>query len=181
MAKLLQNSKNIPLNFTSRTILVLKPPPEESIQRGQFYNLAFDLKLFNATDDNFLHISFSTTRITFKDYAFRSLGDGWGKEQSVDMNFNQSVMYGDTVSIHHYLTDSDFGQYQILLNGITIYHFNQLLPGPATKISYAHCSYINDDGSKGYKIYWGPSYWGVHVYQISDLLPDDQLALVSGR
>ena len=173
MATILKNNKNIPLEFTSQTILVLKPvtPWGEPYQDAR---LAFNLKLFNATGDILLYISVSTTQITFKDHANRSLGNGWGKEQTVDMNFKSSVTFGDTVSIHHYVTDSEFGRYQILVNGITVCHFDNRLPGPATQISYMDESYWDDR-------HWGPSYWNVGVYQIGDLLPEDRPALVPGR
>jgi len=174
MAKVLEDDRKIPLNFTSGTVLVLKPAPGKEFEPGA--DLPFDFKLFNKTGDILLHISFSATRITFKDYARRSLGDGRGKEQTVDMNFNRSVMYGDTVSIHHYVTDSDFERYQILLNGITVYHFDKRVPGPATQISYKYVASPYDR-----KKHWGPSYWDVDVYQIGDLLLEDRLALERGR
>jgi len=175
MAKVLKRGRNIPLNFTSGTVLVLKPAPGKELEPGaRALDLPFDFKLFNKTGDILLHISFSATRITFKDYARRSLGDGRGKEQTVDMNFNRSVMYGDTVSIHHYVTDSDFERYQILLNGITVYHFDKRVPGPATEISYTRLV------QRPYH-YWGPNRWDVDVYQIGDLLLEDRLALERGR
>jgi len=178
MAKVLENGGKIPLNFTSGTVLVLKPAPGERLEpEARALDLPFDLKLFNKTDDILLHISFSTTRITFKDYARRSLGDGRGKEQTVDMNFNRSVTYGDTVSIHHYVTDSEFGRYQILLNGITVYHFDKRVPGAATHLSYTRLVQVLN---RLYH-YWGPDSWDVDVYQIGDLLPEDRLALVRGR
>jgi len=175
MAKVLERGGEIPLNFTSGTVLVLKPAPGRELKTGaKALDWPFGLELFNKTGDILLHISFSATRITFKDYALRSLGNGQGKEQSVDRSFNQSVTYGDTVSIHHYLTDSEFGRYQILLNGITVCHFDKRLPGPATQIGY-------ENGSSLASNPWGPSYWNVSVYQIGDLLPEDRLALVRGR
>ena len=174
MAKVLKRGRNIPLNFTSGTVLVLKPSPMGTTDSDTYQKLPFNFKLFNATDDILLCISFSTKRITFKDYALRSLGNGQGKEQSVDRSFNQSVTYGDTVSIHHYLTDSEFGRYQILLNGITVCHFDKRLPGPATQIGYENGSSLASNPR-------GPSYWNVSVYQIGDLLPEDRLALVRGR
>jgi hypothetical protein len=190
MATLLRENSAIPLNFTSGTILVLKPSSEQN--GGHIVELPFDLKLFNATDDILLHISFSTTGITFKDCAIRSLGDGRGKEQYVYRNFNRSVTYGETVSVHHYLTDSEFGRYQILLNGVTVYHFDKRLPGPATQISYTYgsgsgspmevvyMSMFRDQGLHFGDLCWAPSYWNFSVYQIGDLLPEDQLALGLG-
>ena len=171
MATILENDKKISLNFPSRTILILKPVLSELPISTQ---LPFGLKLFNSTGDILLYISVFQTRITFKDHANRSLGNGWGKEQTVDMNYTSSVKFGDTVSIHHYVTDSKFGRYQILVNGITILHFHKRLPGSATQISYK-------DDSRWEEYQWGPSYWEVGVYQIGDLLPEDRLALAPGR
>jgi len=166
MATVLEDDKNIPLNFPSGTILVLKPQGMKKPDGAR--DVGHDLRLFNETDDILLKISFHTRRITFKDYACRSLGDGWGKEQTVDLKGRS--MEGVKVSVHHYLTDSKFGRYQILLDGITVYHFDKRLPGPAIRISYfrmaGHC---------------GPSSWDVDLYQIDDLLPEDRLALGPGR
>ena len=174
MVAVLENGKKIPLNFTSGTVLVLKPGTA-----GGRANLnasgrwpAFVLELFNATGDILLYISISPRRITFKDFAHRSLGDGWGKEQTVEMKFAHE---GGTVSIHHYMNDSKFGRYQILLNGITVCLFDKRLPGPATWISYK-----DDVTPRGDHGGWGPFYWDVGVYQIGDLLPEDRLALVRG-
>ena len=163
MATSLGDDKNIPLNFTSGTILVLKS--QGMVKPSGACGFALDLKLFNETDDILLNISFLTSRIIFKDYACRSLGDGWGKEHTVDLKGKS--MEGVKVSVHHYLTDSKFGRYQILLDGITVYHFDKRLPGPARRISYFRIGG-----------YCGPSSWDVVVYQIDDLLPEEQLALV---
>ena len=182
MSTVLRHEQKIPVRFIPGTILVLKPSSEQN--GAHIVEPPFNLKLFNAADDILLHISFSTTGITFKDCAIRSLGDGRGKEQYVYRNFNQSVTYGETVSIHHYLTDSEFGRYQILLNGVTVYHFDKRLPGPATQISYTYGGGSRDFGlfmiREGSCHGWGPSYWNVSVYQIGDLLPEDQLALGPG-
>ena len=175
MPTVLKIGEKILLYFIAGTILVLKPSSE---RWEKVCDVPFDLKLFNATDDILLHITFSTTHIIFTNYAVRSLGDGQGKAQWVGRNFNPSVMYGDTVSIHHYLTaNSEFGRYQILLNGKTVYHFDECLPGPATQISYTEDCYMGMFMCDPYSGRWGPSYWDVSVYQIGDLLPEDQLAL----
>ena len=174
MPTVLKIGQKIPLYFIAGTVLVLKPSSEHC---PNLRDVPFDLKLFNATDDILLHITFSTTHIIFTDYAVRSLGDGQGKAQLVGRNFNPLVMYGDTVSIHHYLTDSEFGRYQILLNGKTVYYFDKRLPGPATQISYTEDCYMGMFMCDPYSGHWGPSYWDVSVYQIGDLLPEDQLAL----
>ena len=123
------------------------------------------LVLYSKKSDILLHIEFSPGHIIVTDRARRSLGDGWGKEHTVDLKGKS--MEGVKVSVHHYLTDSKFGRYQILLDGITVYHFDKRLPGPARRISYFRIGG-----------YCGPSSWDVVVYQIDDLLPEEQLALV---
>jgi len=92
MATFLGDDRKIPLNFTSGTILVLKPQG----MSGDC-DFALDLKLFNETDDILLNISFRTRQIIFKDHACRSLGDGWGREQTVDLKGKS--MEGVTVSV----------------------------------------------------------------------------------
>jgi hypothetical protein len=73
------------------------------------------------------------------------------------------------VSVHHYPTESEFGRYQILFNGITIHHFEKRFPGPAKQIRYMTLTPE------------GPPSWVVEVYQIDDLLPEERLALGLGR
>ena len=169
MATFLERGRRIPLDFTPGTVLVLKPTSGTTrIAKPAF----FDLDLYNEKSDILLHIRFCRTRITFNCYARRSLGNGFGKAQFVDMNsVNLKGQLVDmvTVSIHHYLTDSEFGRYQILFDGTTIFHFDKCLPGPATQIGY----------DTPYPA--GPSCWDVEVYQIDELLPGDRAALFPGR
>jgi len=163
MATVLKSGEKIPLNFPSGTILALRPTPI-STSFGPF-NLKPELH--NENGDILLQIWFSTGCIIFNDRACRSIGDGSGKEQTMDMKGR--LLYLATVSVHHYLTDSEFGRYQILLNRVTVYHFDKRFPGTATQISYS----INGIN--------GPSSCVVDVHQIDDLLPEERLALVPGR
>jgi len=173
MATVLQENASIPLNFTSGTILVLKPVNFAFALEDMRYATKSELNLYNEQRDILLQISLSPKHVTFNDYSRRSLRDGWGISQVVD-SMGQSA-YDVPVSIHHYLTDSEFGRYQILLNGITIYHFEQRFPGPATQIGY-----ILNFGHglpSGYRRASTRGHWDVDVYQIDDLLPEDRLAL----
>ena len=163
MATVLKRGDDIPLNFASRTILTLKPT---AVSRAPSHFGPFDLNLINENGDILLHISFSTGRVTFCDRARRSFGESWGEDHTVRMRGR--LRYWVTVSVHHYLTDSKFGRYQILLNGITVYHFDKRFAGPARYISYTR-------GANG-----GPPSWVVYSYQIDDLLPEERLALVPG-
>ena len=166
MATVLEKDKKIRLNFTPGTILTVEPTPATKVTKAPAsYNYA--LVLYSKKGDILLHIEFSTGRIILTDRAHRSLGDGWGKRQIVDMTRmklkGRSVLEVK-VSIHHSLTDSEFERYQILLDGKTISHFETRFPGPATEILYLV-------GTAG------PPSWDVDVYQIDDLLPEERLAL----
>jgi len=167
MATVLEKDKKTPLNFTSGTILALEPTPVTKAPAN--YNYA--LVLHNQKGDILLHIQFSKGSIIVVDRARRSLGDGWGKRQIVDMthvNLKGRSVLGVKVSIHHYLTDSEFGKYHILLNGLTICHFEKRFPGPA-----AHITYVVGTA--------GPPSWDVDVYRIDDLPPEERLALLPER
>jgi len=166
MPTVLKRGEKIPLNFTNGTSLTLKPTPVSKAPEGFS---SFELNLFNENDDLLLQIWSSTGDIICTD---RACGSGGGKQQFVDMS--QVDLKGRSlpeakVSVHHYLTDSEFGRYHILLDGITICHFEKRFPGPATQISYG-------GGTIG-----GPASWYLEVCQIDDLPPEDGLALVSGR
>jgi hypothetical protein len=168
MATVLERGKNLPLNFTSGTILALKPtPPAKALA-----NFEFALCLYSEKGDMLLGIWFFPRSILFQDRAHKSLGNGWGEPHEADMtnvDLKDLSVLDVKVSIHHYLTDSEFGRYQILLNGKTIVHFERRCPGPATQIWYVV-------GTGG-----GPPSWDVDIYQIDDLLPEEQLALGPGR
>ena len=168
MATVLHRDKEIGLNFTSGNILTLEPTPLVYEAAGYRYALT----LCNEKLDILLCIEFSARGIMLSDCASRSLGDGRGKSQIVDMtqvDLKGRSVLDDTVAIHHYLTDSKFGRYQILLNRITIAHFDICFPGPVIGVGY----YPNSPG--------GPTSWDVDVCQIDDLLPEEQLALWPGR
>ena len=168
MPAVLKRDKTIPLKFTPGTILVLKPAPLAKPPAS----FKFALGLYNEKGDVLLLIEFSPGHVVFYDRARRSLGEGYGEERKVNttnMDLKGRSLLDVKVSIHHYLSDSEFGGYQILFNGITIAHFKKRLPGLATKISY----FQGTDRV--------PPSWDVDVYQIDDILPEDRLALVPRR
>jgi len=166
MATVLNSGKQTPLNFTPGTILILKPTVTPPTNVYVLPPICVDLTLFNKNGDILLNISSSYTKnITCKDRARRSLGSGWGNEQTVNMKGRW--VDGVTISVHHYLTDSEFGRYQNLFNGKTICHFDKRFPGPATQIS--------SGGNE-----WASS-WDVVVCKIDDLFPEERRALVAGR
>jgi hypothetical protein len=168
MATVLERDNMIPVNFTSGAILALKPTPLAKAPASYQHALS----LYNEKGDTLLQIWFSPGVLFFNYHAHRSLGDGWGKPQVVDMtqvNLNGGSVLDVTISIHYYPTESDFGRYQILFNGTTIAHFEKRFPGPATQIGY----WVDTLG--------GPRSWFVDVYQIDDLLPEERLILGPGR
>ena len=115
MATVLVKNRKIPLNFTSGTILVLKPTPVAKPPAS--YNFA--LSLYDGKGDTLLQLWVCTNHILVRDHAYKSLGDGWGEPQTVDMtqvDLKGRSVLEVTVSIHHYLTVSEFGRYQILFN-----------------------------------------------------------------
>jgi hypothetical protein len=167
MATILHRDKTTPLNFTSGTVLTLKPTRVTKAPAS----FGFALSLYNENRDILLQIWPFTDNFLVRDRARRSLGEGWGKTQTVDIT--QVDLKGRSVlevalSIHHYLTDSEFGRYQILLDGMTIAHFEKRFPGPATQIDY----WV---GTQSPPV--GPPSWDVDVYQIDNLLPKERLAL----
>ena len=97
-----------------------------------------------------------------------------GESHDIDMtqvDLNSGSVPDVTISIHHYLTDSELGRYQILFNGTTVAHLEKRFPGPAIRIGYQ-----TDARAPG-----GPRSWLVDVYQLGDLLPEERLALGPGK
>ena len=170
MAAVLEREKFLLLNFTSGTILTLKPTPlAKALASADF---EFAIGLYGEKGDILLCIWFSPGSIIFNDGAHRSLGDGWGEPHKVDMthvDLKGRSLPEVKVSIYHYLIDSEFRRYQILFDGIIIAHFDKRFPGPVEAIDYRV-------GALG-----GPRSWDVDIYQIDDLPPKDQLALGPGR
>ena len=177
MATVLKRGEGIPLNFTPGTILVLIPTPAAPVKRflpilykaSAPAKFKFHFTLWNKNCDMLLMIIFSAKfGVGFIDRARRSLGDGIGEPQSVDMtqvDLKGRSLLEVKVSVYYYLTDSEFGRYQILLDGKTVYHFDVRFPGPVTQIFY-----WNSTGT-------GLPSWAVDVYQIDDLPSGEQLAL----
>jgi len=163
MVTVLGKDREIPVNFTPGTIITLEPTASS---REVPANFSYALGLCNKKGDILLHISLSMARgIVLSDWARRSLGDGWGEECGVDTNYKGRGLLSVKISIHHYLTESKFGRYQILFNGKTIAHFQTRFPGPAKEIGY------------WLDIPEGPRSWDVEVYEIDDLLPEERLVL----
>jgi len=178
MASVLQKGKKISLDFTSGMVLVLKStqfpfatPPSGAM--SMLKPKPIHLDLHNENDDILLRITFDpgmlgrNHKIFCNDRAHKSLGDGWGEAQKVDVDksFDGGNQSQFTISVHH---DSELGRYQILLGKTTICHLDKRFPGRATKLTYTGNMSL------------GPDSWGVSLYLMSDLQPDEQRLLGSG-
>jgi hypothetical protein len=182
MASILKKGSEISLDFTSGVVLVLKPTqfpfaisPSEAMSTLKPKPIHLDLH--NENGDILLRISFDPGtlgryhKIFFNDRARKSLGGGWGVAQQVDVDKSYDGWKDSqfTISLHHYLTDSEFGRYQILLGKTTICHFDKRFPGQARQLTYTGNMSL------------GPDSWGITVYLISDLHPDEGRLLGTGR
>ena len=149
------------------------------------------LDLKNELGDILLRITFRTgkKKIYFKDRARKSLGDGWGKEQSAGLGF--AAGGSATITVHNCSTASGYNRYQILVNGTTTGLFDSRISGLWTNISYMNklVSVIPPDQTRGDGASGpstrrlgirteipGPSL-DVFTYKISELLDEERQAL----
>jgi len=163
------------LDFTEGMVLVLKSnkfnltPVVERL-------ILTRIPLYNSTGDILLEIVFRKGRnvIFLNDRARKAIGKGWGKPKIVDLNprdVDKWWQSGITISVHHCSTASGLGRYQILLGLTTVCYFDKRFPGGATQLKY------QDD--KGANIL--QDIVSVCVYELSDLQPEEQQAIKSGR
>ena len=116
-----------------------------------------------------------TKKIFFNDRASKSLGDGWGKEQSASV---ESV-HGDpgvTITVHSRSTSSGSNQYQILFGLTTVGHFDSRISGPWTSIRYTNKNMWCARNSLDFQVTFAvlSSSLKVCLYKISDLLPEER-------
>jgi len=182
MASILAKGRVIPLDFMSGMILVLKPTQSpfaisSSETMSTLKPKPIHLDLYSQNGDILLRITFDpgmlgrNHKIFCNERARKSLGDGWGEEQKVDVDKSFDA-WNDSqfkISVHHYSTDSEFGRYQILLGKTTVCHFDKHIPGRATKLTYTGNMSL------------GPDSWNLSLYLKSDLQPDERRLLGSGR
>jgi len=127
---LLKSGEKISLRSAPGEVLVFKS------SKLHFEEMHLDLK--NEPGDILLRITFRTgkRRIYFKDRARKSLGDGWGKEQSAGLGF---VSGGSaTITVHKCFTASGSNRYQILVNGTSAGLFDSRISGSWTNIVYTN-------------------------------------------
>jgi len=144
---------------------------------------ATHLKLYNQNGEITLRISIRGGQAHFNDRAAKSLLDGWGEEQSVDLDpvdVDRWKRSGVTISVHDCSTHSS-ERYQILFNLTTMLNFNKRFPGPATKVVYRTTL-----GGVKWPIHLS---WSSHLshilkvlsYNLNDLPLEEKNAIESGR
>ena len=153
MARDLKPGKELPLlNFSAGRIIAFKssrfdlhqvPLLTVSAFRGHTAAAtATHIDLYNIKNDIILRITFrdGQNKVFFNDRADKSLLDGWGQEQSVDLSpvdVERWKRSGVTISVHHPLPHTrSKKQYQILFDLTTVFFLNQRFPEPAIKIGY---------------------------------------------
>ena len=142
----LSTGEELPLNgFSPGMIIALKSAKFDLTapydNDGASVSPRMDLDLWNINNDIILRITIlrGTNKVFFNDRADKSLLDGWGQEQSVELSQEDVDRWqrsGVTISVHDCSTPSK-EQYQILFDLTTMYHFDKRLPGPPIKIEYS--------------------------------------------
>ena len=134
------------------------------------------LDLQNERGDILLRITFrtGTKKIFFNDRACKSLGDGWGKEQSASLESVRGDP-GVTITVHNRST-SGSNRYQILLGLTTVGHFDSRISGSWTNIRYRNENkWWNQQTLNSMTTFAVLSErLKVCLYKIADLLPEEQ-------
>jgi hypothetical protein len=104
---------------------------------------ATHLDLFNIKNDIILRITIRNgqNKVFFNDRADKSLLDGWGQEQSVDLSpvdVERWKRSGVTISVHDPSPRTRSKErYQILFDLTTVFYFDKRFPEPAIKMGYS--------------------------------------------
>jgi hypothetical protein len=145
---------------------------------------ATHLDLYNRRNDIVLRITIrrGQNKVFFNDRADKSLSDGWGQEQSLDLSpadVDRWKRLGVTISVQDRSTPSE-KRFQVFFDLTTVYSFNKRFPGSATKLMYS--SDVSSNESSHY--YWRTQLSNplkVLFYELSDLPLVERQAIVSGR
>lgn len=138
---------------------------------------ATHLDLYSVKNDIVLRITFRTgqNKVFFNDRADKSLLDGWGQEQSVDLNpvdVEKWRRSGVTISVHHSFPPTrSKEQYQILFDLTTVFYFDKRFPEPAIKLRYSVTTY-SYQLSDPFKVF---------SYKLDDLPLVERQAIESGK
>jgi hypothetical protein len=154
----LRTGKELPLNgFSPGMVIALKSPKFDltvPCDNGwASVSPRMDLDLCNINNDIILRITIlrGTNKVFFNDRADKSLLDGWGQERSVELSqvdVDRWQRSGVTISVHNCSTRSK-GQYHILFDLTSIYHFDKRFPGPPIKVKYSAQQSPDDTSDSG--------------------------------
>ena len=111
----------------------------EDLRDGKIH--ATHLDLYNRSNDIVLRITIrrGQNKVFFNDRADKSLSDGWGQEQSLDLSLADVDRWkrsGVTISVQDRSTPSEM-RFQVFFDLTTVYSFNKRFPGSATKLTYS--------------------------------------------
>lgn len=111
----------------------------EDLQDGMVH--ATHLDLYNRHNDIVLRITIrrGQKKVFFNDRADKSLSNGWGQEQSLDLSLADVDRWkhsGVTISVQDRSTPSE-KRFQVFFDLTTVYSFNKRFPGSPTKLVYS--------------------------------------------
>jgi hypothetical protein len=139
---------------------------------------ATHLDLYNRSNDIVLRITIrrGQNKVFFNDRADKSLSDGWGQEQSLDLSLADVDRWkrsGVTISVQDRSTPSE-KRFQVFFDLTTVYSFKKRFPGSATKLTYSLESplYYQTPLSNPLKVLF---------YELNDLPFVERQAVESGR
>ena len=191
MATDLSTGKELPLDgFSPGMIIALKSAkldltvPSDNDQVS--VSPRMDLDLRNIDNDIILRITIlrGINKVFFNDHANKSLLDGWGQEQSVELSqvdVDRWRRSGVTISVHDCSTHSK-EQYQILFDLTTMCFFDKRFPGSPITIKYSvqrSPDGTSDSGIPAHGVLSDPL--KVFTYNVDDLPLVEKQAVKSGR
>jgi hypothetical protein len=178
MAKDLQKGAELRLDISQETIIAFKSTVFDLAKLGIFKGGAQEtyLDLYNGNDDILLSIMIrrGQNKVFLNDRASKSLVDGWGQTQSIDLSpvdVERWKRSGVTISIHDCSTRS-LPRYQILFDLTTMCYFNKRFPGSAKKVTYSDRFAKSSQLSDPLKVFF---------YKLEDLAAQERQSIVSGR
>ena len=161
----------VPLRLSSGSVVTFKSTifnlTERSAAQSSYLNL------YNKKGDIILQITFRAgqKKIYCDDYS--SFRNGWGKEQSANLDVDRLQHQEARILVYSFLTDSRINRYQILVNGTTVCYFDSRFQQPVTHMSYSQLSAATPP------ILSNPL--EVVCCAMSDLSPEEQRAIHSER
>ena len=180
MTTKLERGVDLPVNLSAGMIIAFKSRRFDLTTTGGGLKRGSQaiLNLYNESNDIVLCISIrrGKNKVFFNDFARKSLVDGWGQEQSVDLSPTDIEKWqrsGVTISVHDCSTGFE-QRYQIMFDLTTMCYFDKQFPGPAIKVLYRESPV---DTSRPHL----SDPMKVVVHLLKDLPPKERQAIVSGR